>query len=59
MQSLLHEFDLKMGGSLSTNGITHDRDQQAYLTNSIMEEAIASSQIGGCLYYTQSSQRYV
>ena len=52
MQSLLHEFDLKMGGSLSTNGITHDRDQQAYLTNSIMEEAIASSQIGGSLYYT-------
>ena len=40
MQSLLHEFDLKMGGSLSANGVIADKDRQVYLVNSIMEEAI-------------------
>ena len=47
MQSLLHEFDLKMGGSLSANGVISSRDRQIYLVNSIMEEAIASSQMEG------------
>lgn len=47
MQSLLHEFDLKMGGTLSANGIIHEKDRQVYLVNSIMEEAIASSQMEG------------
>ena len=47
MQSLLHEFDLKMGGSLSANGVIADKDRQVYLVNSIMEEAIASSQMEG------------
>ena len=47
MQSLLHEFDLKMGGSLSANGMIADKDRQVYLVNSIMEEAIASSQMEG------------
>ena len=47
MQSLLHEFDLKMGGSLSANGVISPRDRQIYLVNSIMEEAIASSQMEG------------
>ena len=47
MQSLLHEFDLKMGRSLSANGVIHEKDRQVYLVNSIMEEAIASSQMEG------------
>ena len=47
MQTLLHEFDLKMGGSLSANGVISPRDRQIYLVNSIMEEAIASSQMEG------------
>ena len=47
MQSLLHEFDLKIGGSLSANGVISPRDRQIYLVNSIMEEAIASSQMEG------------
>lgn len=47
MQSLLHEFDLKMGGSLSANGVIQEKDRQVYLVNSIMEEAIASSQMEG------------
>lgn len=47
MQGLLHEFDLKMGGSLSANGVISPRDRQIYLVNSIMEEAIASSQMEG------------
>jgi Fic family protein len=47
MQRLLHEFDLKMGGSLSANGVISPRDRQIYLVNSIMEEAIASSQMEG------------
>lgn len=47
MQSLLHEFDLKMGRSLSSNGVIHEKDRQVYLVSSIMEEAIASSQMEG------------
>lgn len=47
MQSLLHEFDMNMGGSLSANGVIHEKDSQLYLVNSIMEEAIASSQMEG------------
>lgn len=47
MQKLLHEFDLNMGGSLSSGGIIPERDKQIYLTNNIMEEAIASSQMEG------------
>lgn len=47
MLELLHEFDLHMGGSLSSGGIIPERDKQVYLTNSIMEEAIASSQMEG------------
>ena len=47
MQSLLHEFDFKMGGNLSANGVIHEKDRQVYLVNSIMEEAIASSQMEG------------
>lgn len=47
MQSLLHNFDLNMGGSLSADGIIPNNDKQIYLVSSIMEEAIASSQMEG------------
>jgi len=47
IQSLLHEFDLNMGGSLSSNSIINEKDRQMYLISSIMEEAIASSQMEG------------
>ena len=47
MQALLHEFDMSFGGTLSTNSIIPERDKNIFLTSSIMEEAIASSQMEG------------
>lgn len=47
MYRLLHEFDLNMGGSISSNGVIPDKDKQVYLISSLMEEAIASSQMEG------------
>lgn len=47
MYSLLHEFDLNMGGSISSNSVIPDKDKQVYLISSLMEEAIASSQMEG------------
>lgn len=47
MQSLLHEFDLNFGGTFSSDGIIPNKERQIYLLSSIMEEAIASSQMEG------------
>lgn len=47
MQAFLHEFDMNLGGSLGTQNIIPERDKTFYLINSIMEEAIASSQMEG------------
>lgn len=47
MQELLHTLDLNLGGSLGTQGIIPEKDKKFYLVNSIMEEAIASSQMEG------------
>lgn len=47
MQALLHEFDMSFGGTLSANSIIPERDKNIFLTSSIMEEAIASSQMEG------------
>ncbi|MHB9055779.1 MAG: Fic family protein [Paludibacteraceae bacterium] len=47
MQELLHMLDLNLGGSLGTQGIIPEKDKKFYLVNSIMEEAIASSQMEG------------
>lgn len=47
MQELLHSLDLNLGGSLGTQGIIPEKDKTFYLVNSIMEEAIASSQMEG------------
>lgn len=47
MQQLLHEFDMNFGGNLGSNSIIPEKDNKAYLLSSIMEEAIASSQMEG------------
>lgn len=47
MQQLLHEFDMNFGGTLSANNIIPEKDHGVYLVSSIMEEAIASSQMEG------------
>lgn len=47
MLSLLHQFDLNFGGSLSSEGLVSPNDKKYILNSSIMEEAIASSQMEG------------
>ncbi len=47
MQSLLYELDLNLSGSLRSESKITDSLKDYYLINSIMEEAIASSQIEG------------
>ena len=47
MMSLLHIFDMNMGGNIATQSIIPEQDKKMYLINSIMEEAIASSQMEG------------
>lgn len=49
MQRLCHEFDMDFGGSWGASKIFPDdkASQEIYLINSIMEEAIASSQMEG------------
>ncbi|MCD8386454.1 MAG: Fic family protein [Bacteroidales bacterium] len=47
MLALLHKFDLNFGGSLSSEGALTPNDRKYFLSSSIMEEAIASSQMEG------------
>lgn len=47
MLALLHEFDMNIGGSLGTKSLIPENDKSFYLVSSIMEEAIASSQMEG------------
>ncbi|MBR5677377.1 MAG: Fic family protein [Paludibacteraceae bacterium] len=47
MQSLLNQFDMNFGGMLNSASIIPEQDKQMYLVSSIMEEAIASSQMEG------------
>ena len=47
MQELLHEFDLNFGLSLQAKNIIPEKDKEYFLLSSIMEEAIASSQMEG------------
>ena len=47
MLALLHDFDMNLGGSLGTKSIIPSTDKNYYLISSIMEEAIASSQMEG------------
>ncbi len=47
IQQLLHEFDMNFGGALSGSATISEKNKQYYLLSSIMEEAIASSQMEG------------
>lgn len=47
IQKYLHELDLNLGGSLQSESLIPNQDKDRYLVSSIMEEAIASSQIEG------------
>ncbi|MXV52455.1 cell filamentation protein Fic [Pedobacter sp. HMF7647] len=49
IQRGLHEFDLNIGGNLGAKSIIPEDDKRRYLVSSIMEEAIASSQIEGAV----------
>lgn len=47
IQMLLHEFDMNLGGTLEGESIIPSQDRDRYLLSSLMEEAIASSQLEG------------
>ncbi|HET9055418.1 MAG TPA: Fic family protein [Chitinophagaceae bacterium] len=47
IQELLHLFDLNIGGTLESKSLIPNDEKNRYLISSIMEEAIASSQIEG------------
>lgn len=47
MQRQLHELDLSLQGSLQPGKLIPDDEKKYYLTSSLMEEAIASSQLEG------------
>lgn len=47
MQESLHYFDMKFGGTLAASNIITDKNRHYYLVSSLMEEAIASSQMEG------------
>jgi Fic family protein len=49
LQELLHRFDLELGGQFGGHSTLPNQDKQQYLISSIMEEAIASSQIEGAV----------
>lgn len=49
IQKYLHELDLNLGGSLQSESLIPNQEKDRYLINSIMEEAIASSQIEGAV----------
>ena len=47
MQKFLHEFDMNFGGTLLASDTISSKNKQYYLLSSLMEEAIASSQMEG------------
>ncbi|MCP5064721.1 MAG: Fic family protein [Ignavibacteriae bacterium] len=49
IQEQLHQFDLNIGGNLESKSLIPENDKQRYLISSIMEEAIASSQLEGAI----------
>lgn len=49
VQQQLHEFDLHIGGHLGADSVIPQSEKKRYLVSSIMEEAIASSQIEGAV----------
>jgi Fic family protein len=49
VQEYLHNLDLNLGGTLQSGSIIPEQEKNNYLLSSIMEEAIASSQIEGAV----------
>ena len=49
VQEYLHDFDMNLGGSMQGDGIIPSRERDRYLISSLMEEAIASSQLEGAI----------
>ena len=49
IQEYLHKLDLNLGGTLQSGSLIPEQDKNSYLLSSIMEEAIASSQIEGAV----------
>lgn len=49
IQKMLHFFDMNIGGTLTSNVGIAETDKEKFLVNSIMEEAIASSQMEGAV----------
>jgi Fic family protein len=47
LQEYLHTMDMNLGGNLQSESIIPSEDKDRYLISSIMEEAIASSQLEG------------
>ena len=47
IQEVLHDFDMNFSETLASSSLLTDRNRQYYLISSIMEEAIASSQMEG------------
>ncbi len=47
IQRMLHEFDMQIGGTLSSNIGIAETDKTKYIISSLMEEAISSSQMEG------------
>ena len=47
ISELLHKFDLNLGGILESSTTIPDHEKDKYLISSLMEEAIASSQLEG------------
>lgn len=47
VQQLLHELDMNLGGTLQGESIIPTEEKERYLLSSLMEEAIASSQLEG------------
>lgn len=56
IQKGLHEFDLNIGGNLTSTTLIPENDKKRYLVSSIMEEAIASSQIEGAVTTTKKAK---
>ncbi|MBX3240463.1 MAG: Fic family protein [Chitinophagaceae bacterium] len=49
IQEYLHDFDMNLGGTIQGEGIVPDQEKERYLLSSLMEEAIASSQLEGAV----------
>lgn len=49
IQKYLHELDLNLGGNIQSESVIPNGEKDRYLISSIMEEAIASSQIEGAV----------